>query len=69
MEKALEPEEVLRVAHAHLVNGVSQQAIAQLMNINGGRVSEACTAMEFAAANVKEIYEVARGAKKIVKDA
>lgn len=44
----LTPDEKLRVAHAHLVNGVNQHDLAALMNVNPGRIAEAITAVRAA---------------------
>lgn len=38
---ALTPEEKLRAAYAHLINGVDQHVIASLFAVNSGRVAEA----------------------------
>jgi hypothetical protein len=42
---ALTPAEKLRVAHAHLVDGIPQEIIARLMGVNSGRVNEAIQAI------------------------
>lgn len=44
----LTPSEKLRVANAHLVDGVSQEVIARLMGVNAGRVNEAVQAVRMA---------------------
>ena len=42
VEKAsLTPREKLKVAHAHLIFGVSQHTLAGLFEVNPGRISEA----------------------------
>lgn len=48
----LTPAEKLRVAHAHLVDGVSQEVIARLMGVNAGRVNEAIQAVRAALSGV-----------------
>lgn len=53
---ALEPDEVLRVAYAHLVNNVDQHVLASLMGVNPGRVNEACKAIEWAMSNHMQLY-------------
>ena len=42
---ALTPAEKLRVAHAHLIDGVAQDVLARLFGVNGGRVNEAVQAV------------------------
>ena len=37
----LTPDEKLRAAYAHLINGVDQHHIAALFGVNAGRVNEA----------------------------
>jgi len=44
----LTPGEKLRAAHAVIVNGIDQQVVAQIFNINIGRVNEACQAIRVA---------------------
>lgn len=39
---SLTPEEQLISAYAHFILGIEQQAIAVVMNVNSGRVNEAC---------------------------
>jgi hypothetical protein len=41
----LTPGEKLRAAHAVIVNGVDQSIVAQIFNINIGRVNEAVQAI------------------------
>jgi len=55
----LDPDEVLRAAVAHLIDGVEQQVIAGLLGTNIGRINEVCTAMDFARHNVKDVYRLA----------
>lgn len=61
MKEALTPDEVLAVATAHLADNIEQQAIARLIGINNGRVSEACAAIDYARRHVKAIYKLSRG--------
>lgn len=42
---ALTPQEKLRVAVAHLCEGVDQHVLAALMGVNQGRINEAVTAV------------------------
>ena len=43
----------LQCAHAHYVRKMPQMDLAELFDVNGGRVSEACTAIHLAASNPK----------------
>jgi len=45
MKTQLTPEEKLRAAHAHIINGVDQHVIASLFGVNMGRVNEAIMAI------------------------
>ena len=45
MKTELTPEEKLRAAHAHIINGVDQHVIASLFAVNPGRVNEAIMAV------------------------
>jgi hypothetical protein len=42
MKTSLTPEEQLIAAYSHYILGIEQQSIAVLMNVNGGRINEAC---------------------------
>lgn len=46
MRTSLTFEEKITVAWAHYVRGIAQQDLAALYNINQGRISEACKAVE-----------------------
>ena len=45
---ALTPDEKLRAAFAHLINGVDQHILASIFGVNPGRVAEAITAVRLA---------------------
>ena len=42
---SLTPDERLRAAHAHMINGIDQHHIAALFGVNAGRVAEAVVAV------------------------
>ena len=44
----LTPDEKLRAAYAHIINGIDQHHISALFGVNSGRVSEACQAVRHA---------------------
>lgn len=44
-------EEKITAAHLHYVQGLDQHVIAFAMNVNSGRVSEACTTVKKALRN------------------
>ena len=67
LKSGLTPQEVLRVAHAHLVNGLDQHHLASLMGVNQGRISEAVQAVQYTMDHPKLIYEVAIGKQITVK--
>jgi len=52
----LTPQEVVMVAHAHLICGVDQHMLASMYGINAGRIAEACVVMRMAAENHKQLY-------------
>jgi hypothetical protein len=56
----LEPSEAVKCYMANRYCGVDQDTLAMLFDVNPGRVSEACIAIEWAAQNVKEVYEHAK---------
>lgn len=64
-ETALTPDQVLRVADAHLLKGIKQHDLAALMGINSGRIAEACVAMKWAIANHGIAYRIARGEMQV----
>ena len=45
MKATLTTEEKITVAWAHYVKGINQDTLAQLFNVNQGRVNEACKAI------------------------
>ncbi len=49
----LTPVERLCVAYLHYARGIEQQDLAVAYNVNGGRISEACTALYKAAQDPK----------------
>ena len=51
MKTHLTPDEKLRAAHAHIINGVDQHVIASLFGVNAGRVNEAIMAIRAAVAD------------------
>jgi hypothetical protein len=56
----LTPEEVFKVAYLHFVMGVEMQALSVAFSVNIGRISEACTVMEYATTHMKDLYRSAR---------
>lgn len=60
LKTTLTAEEVYKVAYLHHVMGVEQLALSIAFSVNVGRISEACTAMEYAARDVPSIYQQAR---------
>ena len=59
-KKSLTETEVLQVAHAVLVCGVSQHHLAGMFGVDSGRVAEAVVAVRWAAENHKTIYRHVR---------
>ncbi len=55
MKTALTPEEKLRAAHAHIINGVDQHVIASLFGVNMGRVNEAIMVIRAAIADIQPV--------------
>jgi hypothetical protein len=51
---SLTPDEKLRAAYAHLINGVDQHHIASLFGVNSGRVNEAIMDVRKAIYGVKK---------------
>ena len=60
LKTTLTAEEVYKVAYLHHVMDVEQLALSIAFSVNVGRISEACTAMEYAARDVQAIYQQAR---------
>jgi hypothetical protein len=52
MKTHLTPDEKLRAAYAHLINGVDQHVIASLFGVNAGRVNEAIMVIRAAIADI-----------------
>lgn len=59
-KKSLTPQEVLMVAHAHLVGGIDQHALASMYSVNPGRIAEACVVMREAAESHQRRYRERR---------
>jgi len=57
---ALTPQEVLMVAHAHLIGGVEQHTLAAMFSINAARIAEAVVVIREASENHMQAYR-ARG--------
>lgn len=55
-KKSLTPQEVLMVAHAHLIGGVDQATLASMYGINQGRVNEAIQIIRNACENHRELH-------------
>lgn len=55
MKTHLTPDEKLRAAHAHLINGVDQHVIALLFGVNAGRVNEAIMVIRAAIADIQPV--------------
>ena len=52
---SLTPREVIMVAHAHLVCGIDQHALASMYGLNAGRIAEAIGVMRDAAENHRSL--------------
>lgn len=59
---ALSPQEVLMVAHAHLIGGVEQHTLAAMFSINSARIAEAVVVMREAAEKHMEAYRARKDA-------
>lgn len=59
----LEPLEAAKCYIANRHYKVDQDVLAFIFDVNGGRVSEAVQAIEWASQNVKEAYMLSRGKK------
>jgi DNA-directed RNA polymerase specialized sigma24 family protein len=55
MSKDLTPEQRMIVAQAHYVLGISQEHLAFILQVNQGRINEACLAIRKAANNPKAV--------------
>lgn len=62
----LTPEQMLRVATAHIIGKVDQHTLAALMGVNQGRINEAVKAIEWAIGNHVLAYKLARGKAHVV---
>jgi len=60
LKTTLTTDEIFRAAYLHHVMGVEQHVLSVAFSVNVGRISEACTAMQYAAENVRSIYHMAR---------
>jgi hypothetical protein len=54
---SLTPDEVLRVAYAHIIHGVDQHVLASLMAVYPGRTAVACKVIEWAMNNHMALYK------------
>lgn len=57
----LSNEQILRAAVGHILDGIDQHKLAAVMGVNQGRINEAVKAVEWAIANHKTAYLIARG--------
>lgn len=55
---ALSAKERIKAAYLHSMRGTAQQDLATAFEVNIGRVNEAVQAIEYAAANPKEVLEL-----------
>lgn len=62
----LTPEQILRVAVAHILDGVDQHVLASLMGVNQGRINEAVRAVEYTLANPRVVHHLATGKATII---
>jgi hypothetical protein len=63
-------EERIKAAYLHSVLGVDQQALSVAFEVNSGRISEACQAIAYAAADpkgVKQLVEAHYGDKEEIR--
>jgi len=63
----LTPEQVLRVAYGHILDGIDQHKLAALMGVNQGRINEACKAIEFTINHLRDIHDITQGKAEIIK--
>lgn len=56
----LTPYEAVMAYIANRHEGVDQDVIAKMYDVNAGRVAEAVLAVEYAVTNIKEVYGLAR---------
>ena len=57
----LTPDQILRVAVAHILNGVDQHVLAELLGSNQGRINEAVKAVEWTLSNHRTAHKLAMG--------
>lgn len=62
----LTSEECVKVYVANRIHNVHQDVLAMLFNVNSGRISEAVTAIEWAANNIKVAYNVATNKSQVL---
>lgn len=67
-KKSLSPEDVVRIAFAHLLCDVHQHTLASMWGMDSGRVAEAIVAMRWAAEHHKELYRHIQRQKKRTKN-
>lgn len=62
---SLTPEDVIKAAYFHYVMKLDQHEVACILNVNQGRIAEACVGIMYAAANVRDFYNKARADKEV----
>lgn len=62
-KKALTPQEVIMVAHAHLICGIDQHILASMYGVNQGRINEACVVIRDTAENLMQRHRELRRAE------
>lgn len=66
MAEHLTEDQILRVANAHIIDGIDQHKLAAIMGVNQGRINEAVRAIRYTMENLYDVYAVARGKARIV---
>ena len=61
---SLTPEDVIKAAYFHYVMKLDQHEVATILNVNQGRVAEACVGIMYAAVNFRDMYNRARADKE-----
>jgi len=64
---SLTPEDVIRAAYFHYVMKLDQHEVATILNVNQGRVAEACVGIMYAAVNFRDMYNKARTDKEEIE--
>ena len=64
-KQSLTPEEVIKAAYFHVVMKLNQHDVAVILNVNQGRIAEACVAMMYAANNARDLYLKVRANKEV----